>query len=31
MKLFSKFYYGDYDAIPSVNDVERYVRWAVDD
>lgn len=23
--------YGDYGAIPSVNDVERYVRWAVDD
>lgn len=23
--------YGDYDAIPSANDVERYVRWAVND
>jgi hypothetical protein len=21
--------YGDYDAVPSVTDVERYARWAV--
>jgi hypothetical protein len=20
--------YGDYDAVPSVTDVERYARWA---
>lgn len=23
--------YGDYDAIPPAADVERYVRWAVDE
>ena len=23
--------YGDYDAIPSADDVQRYARWAIDD
>ncbi|HEY0528499.1 MAG TPA: hypothetical protein VGD02_06695 [Gemmatimonadaceae bacterium] len=23
--------YGDYDALPSVTDVERFARWATDD
>lgn len=22
--------YGDYDALPSVTDVERYARWATE-